>query len=128
MTYTPAAVIQRYLEIRQQKKEFEASVKARTAEFDAMLEAMETFCLQTMQERGETQIKTDFGTAYKSPQLRVTMVDRASLIDHVKKTGNYDFFTNHVNKDAVKLYRETHKDNPPGVGAEEFVQVNIRKA
>ena len=126
---TPAQVIERYLEIRQTKRDLEAEHSKKLAELDATMAAMEGYLLKTMQDRGETQIKTAAGTAFKSPQLRVAMRSREEVIEFVKSTGSFDIFTNHISKDFIKSYMEEHDDAaPPGVETARFTACNVRKA
>lgn len=128
MTFAPADVIKRYLELREEDKEITKREKAAALERQNVLEAMENFFLLTMQQRGEVQIKTEFGTAFQSPQLRVRMADRLALVEHVKRTGEFDLFTNSVSKEAVTAYVEAHQAPPPGVEITRFISCNVRKA
>jgi len=133
MTWTPVLAIEKRLEIRetrsQRKKEFDAAEAIDKNKEDLL----ESYLLATMNERGEEQIKTEAGTAYKSPQMRVTMTDRQKVIDFTldrieKNDPNaFDLFTNHINKDAV---RDMMQRNivPPGVAVDQFVTCNVRKA
>ena len=68
MTYTPAQIIEKYLELRELKKAEKAAFVARETELNNMLEAMENHLLAVMQERGEKNIKTEKGTAFQAPQ------------------------------------------------------------
>jgi hypothetical protein len=130
---TPASVIEGILALREKrsirKKEFDA---ADIADKDAA-EALEMYLLGVMNERGEEQIKTSAGTAYKSPQMRVTMTDREAVIkftlDRIEKNdpNAFDLFTNHVNKESVKILLE-NRITPPGVDIQTFVQCNVRRA
>lgn len=134
-TLTPSVVIKRYLEIREMKAAREAEHKKALAEADALLTVLENWLMNVMNERGEPQIKTDFGTAFKSPQLRVSMEDREKLksfvLDELEK-GNehaFDVFTNHVDKAFVKAFMDEHQDAaPPGIYVTRYVNCNVRKA
>lgn len=128
MTYTPAQIIEKYLEIREVKRAEKAAFVLRETELNNMLEAMENHLLGVMNERGEKNIKTDKGTAFQAPQVRVQVVDREALISHVKATQNFDFFTNAVSKDTVIAYTEATKTAPPGVEISNSIIVNVRKA
>ena len=133
MTYTPAWAIEKYLEIREaerlDKKDFE---ERSTARKDKM-SLLENFLLGEMNGRGEEQIKTAVGCAYKSPQMRVTMTDRQAVIgfvlDAVERNdpNAFEIFTNHVNKDRVKALLDENIQ-PPGVEIQRFVACNVRKA
>lgn len=133
MTYTPAWGIETYLTIREEerldKQEFDERSRARKDKMDLL----EKFLLGEMNERGEEQIKTSAGTAYKSPQMRVTMTDRQAVIDftidRIEKNDPtaFDLFTNHVSKEAVKALLEANT-HVPGVEVYKFTACNVRKA
>ena len=130
---TPAYVIEAYLALREKRRErTKAFEEADQADKDA-LGVMEKFLLHTMNERNEEQIKTSAGTAFKSPQMRTTMVDRQAVIDftldRIEKNdlNAFDLFTNHINKEAVKALLDA-KVTPPGIDIQTFVACNVRKA
>jgi hypothetical protein len=128
MSYTPAQIIEKYLELRELKKAEKAAFTARELELNNMLEAMENHLLAVMNERGEKAIKTDKGTAFQAPQTRVQLTDRAALVDYVRRTGNFDFFTNAVSKETCVAFVEANKAAPPGVEISNSITVNVRKA
>ena len=82
MSPTPEQCVARYIELRDAKKAHEAVMKAKLAEFDGALEAIENHLLAVMIERKEVQIKTTHGTAFQSPQIRAKLVDREALVDY----------------------------------------------
>jgi hypothetical protein len=132
-TYTPAWAIEKYLEIREAERADKKEFDGRSRERQGKMELLETFLLGEIHKRGEEQIKTTVGTAYKSPQMRVTMVDRAAVInfvlDCVEKNdlSAFDIFTNHVNKDQVKILLDENIQ-PPGIEVTRFTACNVRKA
>ena len=128
MQPTPEQCIERYMLLRAAKDAREKALKAELAQYADALEAIENYLLQVMLDRKEVQIKTAHGTAFQSPQLRAKLVDRQALVDYVKRTGDFNLFTNAVAKDAVVEYTEAHKAPPPGVEITRFVAVNVRKA
>lgn len=127
---TPAQVIERYLELRSTKSALVAEHKLEVAQYDDALVAMENYLLATMNERGEKQIKTDAGTAFKSPQARVKLVDREAVIRFATTWENgMDIFTNAVSKDFILKFEEEHPGAVvPGVEVTRTVEVNVRKA
>ena len=128
MTPTPEQCIERYLALREAKKARETALKAELQQYDNALEAIENHLLGVMIERKEVQIKTAHGTAFQSPQIRAKLVDRTALVDYVKRTGDFNLFTNAVAKEAVVTYAEEHSAPPPGVEITRFTAVNVRKA
>lgn len=133
MNWTPALAIEKRLEIREEKaarkKEFDIWYADKT-EKEALLDS---YLLAIMNERGEEQIKTDKGTAYKSPQMRCTMTDRQAVIqftlDRVEQNdpNAFDLFTNHISKEAVKLLEEA-QIVVPGIKVDKWIDCNVRKA
>ncbi len=131
--WTPARAIEKYLDIRETERVDKKLFEERARDRQDKMSLLENYLLLTMSERGEEQIKTGSGTAYKSPQMRCTMTDREEVIkftlDRIEKNdpNAFDLFTNHINKEAVKVLLE-NKVQPPGVDIQTFVQCNIRKA
>lgn len=131
--YTPAWAIETYLAIREKEREDKKEFEARSADRKNKMDLLETYLLGSMNERGEEQIKTSNGTAYKSPQMRTTMIDRAAVVqftlDRIEKNdpNAFELWTNHVNKEEVRRLLEA-KVTPPGINIETFVACNVRKA
>jgi hypothetical protein len=144
--FTPAWAIETYLTVRNAQQDDEKEFNKRSAERAEQMGLLENFLLQIMLDRGEEQIRTSAGTAYKSPQMRVKMVDRHAVILNVIKkllfwmpdnefdaiigSGDlsmFDIFTNHVSKDYVKEQLDNNVQ-PPGIEITQFTACNVRKA
>ena len=128
MVPTPEQCVEQYMKLRRAKEAREEALKAELAQYNDAMETIENHLLQVMLDRKEVQIKTAHGTAFQSPQMRAKLVDRQALVDYVKRTGDFNLFTNAVAKEAVVEYTEAHKAPPPGVEITRFVAINIRKA
>lgn len=125
---TPAEAIKLYLDLRDNHlAKLNAEYKTAKNELEDAMAALEGFLLLTMQERNETQIKTAAGVAFRSPQMRVKMVDRELFLDYCTSTHDFSMITNHVSKDAVKEIIEGG-GTPPGVEVTEFITCNVRKS
>ena len=146
LVYTASWAIEKTLAIREEEKEDTKAYEARCAERKVHKELLASFLLSVMIERGEEQIKTSAGTAYKSPQMRCTMADRQAVIESVvnaiseifatcdsedefmlKAASCFDVFTNHISKDWVQQQLNANI-NPVGIEVRRFVDVNVRKA
>lgn len=68
-------VIARYIEIRDEKADFEKKYKEEKAVYDAKLEKIEAYLLRKMDVDGATSIKTDCGTAFKKLNANVSLND-----------------------------------------------------
>ena len=128
MIPTPEQCIERYMALRAAKDAFEKETKAKLHAYSDAMEAIENHLLAVMNERKEVQIKTVHGTAFQSPQTFAKLVDRAALIDYVKRTGDFNLFTNAVAKAEVVAYAEAHNAPPPGVEITRVTKVNVRRA
>ena len=135
---TPAEAIKLYIYLRDVELK---SLAEKEAEIRDAMQALEGFLLLTMQERNEAQIKTAAGVAFRSPQMRVKLVDRSAFLDYCVVNHDFSMITNHVSKDAVKDYMtgdallskehpnaELIRGAPPGVEVTEFITCNVRKA
>lgn len=121
-------IIARGLAIRAEITVIKARHTAELIEYETALETIENYLLDAMIQRRETNIKTSKGTAYQAESLRVSMEDRDALLTHAIEEGDYGFFTNHVAKEHVKEYMETHQGlAPPGVKVERSVVCHLRK-
>lgn len=121
-------VIAQGLKIRDEIAAIKARQAAELLPYENGLAAIENYLLAQMFARKETSVKTKFGTAFQSEQIRVSMEDRDSLLHHAVETGDYGFFTNHVAKEHVKAYMDDHHGlPPPGVKVDRFIACHIRK-
>ncbi len=129
---TPAEAIKLYLELRDVRlKAVKDAYEAAKNELEAAMETIEGFLLKTMQDRDEPQIKTAVGAAFRSPQMRVKMVDRDAFLDYCVVNHDYRMITNHVSKDAVRDIMEADSAadlSAIGVEVTEFITCNVRKA
>src|SRR5271166_64732 len=137
---TPAEAIKLYLHLRDVvEKELTDTYKVKKSEIDDAKDELERFFLLSMEERGESCIKTPEGTAFKSPQMRVKMVDRDAFIKYVEETRDFRMVTSHVSKDGVREYIDEYEmafklrpdtnmpPIPPGVEVTKFISCNVRK-
>ena len=73
-------------------------------------------------------IKTEDGTAYRTPQTFFRVADRDAWFNWVFKTGHRDMLTAAVSKDAVKEFmaEENNGAPPPGVTVTQIYRINVR--
>jgi hypothetical protein len=143
---TDEDLIQRYFALKDwltaENKRFEAYIepyKKESAE-------IETEFLRRLNDRGANNTKTDFGTAYKSTLLNVSVspegekfrVDgrqlegRDALLEAALENWNdwgNELLLISAQKDAVKRYMEEHEGRaPPGIKTALFTRVNIKRS
>lgn len=125
---TPADLIKRYVEIRATKTLMVAEQAAELKPYNEALETIELALLDALNSNGLDNIKSPYGTAYKSTLVNTKMTDRQALIADCKARDNFDVFTNSLTKEVVKAYLEENKQAPPGVEISTFTTVNVRKS
>lgn len=125
---TPDQVVKRHQEVKRARLALQAEHKAEEKEYVEAEEALELWLLDFLNSNGLDNIKTEHGTAYKTSHVQTKLVDRQALIEYVKKSDNFDIFTNSLTKEIVKDYLEANKKAPPGVEISTVAVVNIRKA
>ncbi len=133
-------------------KDFVERENKRFAEYMAphkdMMASIEQEFLKRLNDRGADSTKSEFGTAYKSTLLNVSVspegptykaIDRdepmqgrdallEAALDHWEQWGA-DMLMIAAQKDAVKKYMEDHEGNPPpGVKTSFFTRVNLRRS
>jgi len=125
---TPADLIKRYVELRNEKNLLTAEMEAAIKPYSEALEAIELALLDWLNVNGLDNFKSPHGTAFKKAGIGTKMVDREKLINFVRETGNFDVFTNNLTKEWVKAYVAEHGAAPPGVEVSTFHVLNVRKA
>jgi len=125
---TPADLIQRYVELRATKTLIVAAQSAQLKPYSEAMETIELALLDYLNQNGLDNLKSPFGTAYRSTVVNTKMIDRQALVADCKARDNFDVFTNSLTKEVVKAYLEEYKQAPPGVEISTFATVNVRKS
>lgn len=126
---TPAQLIQQFIRLRDH-------VEARTRAFEEELKpyqdgmkAIEGMVQQYLNDAGADNIKTEFGTAYKSTLMSVKLADRNAFEGFiVERPDGLSFFTNTVSKEKIKEYIDAAGNAPPGVDITYITKVNFRRS
>lgn len=121
--------IQAYIELRDAKDERKAEHAAEIKEkFSDKLDRIEAMFLKHFEKTGVDSTKAaGVGTAYIARRVSDKVVDKEALINHCKKTDNWDMFQGRVTKACVDEYIEEHGDMPAGVVRSTEMKVNIRR-
>ena len=139
-------VIQRYLDLRNQKAALEAAHKQALAPVEAGMEAIETWLLAQMNADGVDSYKTAAGTAYRSERLQARIADRTALRDfYVSQivdadapettrdrartyTDNlFDLYQARLKLETLRVYLADHDGQPqPGIDVSRVATLNVR--
>lgn len=122
-------IVKKYLEIREHiDKESKAFSETMKPYFEG-LETLGNMALTMLNESGDQNMKTAFGTAYKTTSMGARVIDREAFMKYVLETeGAEALLTAAVSKDAVKEYIEANKEPPPGVDITYITKVNFRRS
>lgn len=126
--YTAEDIVKKYLEIRDfvtaENKAFKEKMKVYTDGMD-MLEGL---AASMMNVTKQTRLTTEFGTAYRVPQLSVTCPAKDEFHEWVRMNGAWQFLTAHVAKEAVEQYIEEHDGQaPPHLKVDSYTAVRFRQ-
>jgi phage host-nuclease inhibitor protein Gam len=128
MTYAADQLIQRYIEIRDEKAEIAERHKAELAPLNQSLEVLENTLMQLLNEQGGQNIKTAAGTAYRSEVMSVKVEDWDALWYYIQRFQRPDLLVRNVNKTAVKEIIDGGQALPPGISTQTLFNLNVRRA
>lgn len=122
------AVIERYVALRDKRKEIEERHKAELSPFKDAMAKIENVLLGRMNEMGVDSVKSKHGTAYKSETTTVSVADWDSYLQFVQATESWHMLERRAAKTAVNEYVEQNDDVPPGLNITRAVSVNFRRS
>lgn len=128
MNYNADQLIQRYVEIRDEKAAVAERHKGEMQPFNDQLEVLENVLLGLLNEQGGQNIKTEHGTAYISEVMNVKVDDWDSFLYYVQRFQAWNMLVRNVNKTAVKELMDGGAAAPPGVSTSTIRGVNVRRA
>lgn len=128
LTETPAALVAKYLSLREQKQSAEQKFKEfMEANYGQPMETLEAQLLDTLNKLGVESIASGDGTVYKLMTTSVTVADQREFRRHVIGGEDWDLIDWRANKTAVNDLIESGGDLPPGVNRTTFFKVGVRK-
>jgi hypothetical protein len=119
--------VDKYLAIRQKKREMEARHKEELAPINKALSALEDYFQSAMDQNGLEQLKSGSGTAYKSVQTSVKASDKIAFLEWVKQHEAWHLLDIRPAKTAVEEFIDEEGTPPPGVDMTRHLKVNVRK-
>lgn len=123
------AIVERYIQLREQKTELKRRYEENVADIDAAMERIEAHMLAMLQTLGVESVKTRFGTPYISKQTSVTVADRPSFFAWLQETGEWELADIRAAKTPVIGWKDAREgDLPPGLNYRESLTVNIKKS
>lgn len=131
---TDTDLVRRHLDLRAFFERRAAEVKAELAPWQAMQTLIEGEMMRRLNERKAQNSATDEGTFFKVSGTSVRVKDKVAFLDHVftqRMQGlpdAYDMLTQALAKDSVIAFMDANGGKtPPGVEAEHYTKVQVRK-
>lgn len=125
--YSAEQLIQRYVQLRDDKAALAERHKAEMEPYNNALTLIETALQDALNQAGGESIKTKAGTAYKSTATTCKVEDWASFITFVQETGDTELLVRNVNKTR---YEELVANSRmvPGISVSTVQRVNVRRS
>lgn len=128
MTAKLGDYVEKYLQLRDKKKQMVEAHKQSLVPIDEALARLEGMFFQQMEQLGLDQLKTSGGTAYTSRTSQVTVADKTALMDFVQSHDAWHLIDVRAAKVAVDEFVQQHGVTPPGVNHQSIINVNVRKS
>jgi len=121
-------LIERYIKIRDAKKEVEERHKEELQPYKDQLEKIEAYFLNHFNEENVDSVAINgVGTAFKQVRTSAKVNCWDTLIKFILENDHLEMLEKRVSKGAVEAYRDEFKDLPPGIDWAEVAVVNIRR-
>ncbi len=126
---TPAQLIKKYIELRDWLEADQKAVEERQKPYVDAMKTIEGLTQQALIDAGADNIKTEYGTAYRTTVMSVRMADRAVFVDYVRQLPDgMEYFTNAVAKEKVKDYIDKNGSAPPGIDVTTIAKTGFRRS
>lgn len=125
---TVDAMIEKYVKLRDKKKEIADAHAAQIAPFDAAMDRLEGYMLEALNASGLSSMKSVHGTAYKSLRTSAKVIDMGDFLGYVRTNNAWDLLEARVSKLAAQQVITETKKPIPGVETSSETCVNVRRA
>lgn len=120
-------VMQKRLTIRDKRSELKATFDAKDSKLKEVDEKLQTWLLDQMQTIGTTTIKNEIGTAYISPQTKVSCADWPLFWEWCGQHNRLDMLEKRVALKPIKEYIEETGALPPAINISTERTVYVRR-
>ena len=122
-----AAVVERYLELRDEKTKIQEETKKRLETVNARMTHIENALMGYMEKTGLDSLPTSAGTAYQSSRTRAKVVDWDQVTAYVAQHKAWHILARRLSDEAVRELAEAGTP-VPGSELSTFRTVNIRRS
>jgi DNA polymerase I-like protein with 3'-5' exonuclease and polymerase domains len=126
-TPSAAQLIKRYVELRESIDVICKRHAEELAPYKHGLETLEGLLADEINRLEGQNIKTEYGTAYRSTVTRFKVASDVDWFNWVFKNDRCDMLTRNVSGEAIKEYMDTNGGQPPpGLNVSQIYRINIR--
>lgn len=126
MTMTPAALIEKYIALRNKKADIEKRHSAELLPYNEVMGRIENELLLHLQSTKLDSVAGPSGTAYKQLNTSVTVDDWARTLPYIKDNDLWDLLEARVAKRATLETIEETKKMIPGVRISQVQVLRVR--
>lgn len=120
-------IVRVIIKIRDAIAELNTEYKGKLDALEQQKHRLEVELIGRLQQRGATQTKTDFGTAFFGESMKVTIADPEAFKAFCRKQDDLDFFQLRVKLEHLKEYiAGSGGEVPPGLSIFREVTLNVR--
>lgn len=130
MTITADAVIEAYVNTRNEIEQKKKALDTELEPLKALQEKREQWLLNEIQKTGLKNLPTKHGTAYVTRQESLTCGDWDAFLDYIKQEEKWELLEHRVAKTAALEIMGEERENPPppGVNYTAFNKIGVRKS
>lgn len=122
-----AAIIDKYIELRDAVDAINADAKARCAEMKKAMEGIESYMMKLSNETGQTNFGSEAGTAFLTTETHCSVADFQQVIKFAADNDMWNILTKGVSKTVVAEYLDKNGALPPGVNWSAHKVIQIRR-
>jgi hypothetical protein len=124
----PDQMIEKYVKLRDKVKLIKEQQAAQLAPYNEIMERLEGWLLETLNQAGLSSMRSPSGTAYKSLRTTTKVVDREAWLNFVRENEAWDLIESRASKNAAEAIIEETQRPIPGVETSSEVVCNVRRA
>ena len=128
MNETPAKLIERYVQLRDELAGAKAEFKRTEDMLKDEMSRIEYTLKDIMGQLGTESVRTGAGTAYLKETTFVSTSDKSAFFDYLQANNRWDLLDIRGSKTNIQEYMLEEGDIPPGIEVRRELTVGIRRA
>jgi hypothetical protein len=125
---TIGALVEKHNELLAYVEAEQAAFDERIKPYTDALATIKGAALAHLQEQGQQNAKTEFGTAYQSTIMSVKVDNPAIFLDFIREQGLWTMLQVGALKEPVREFLDTTSRPPPGLKVDFITKCNIRRS